>query len=179
MKKGENVRQMIIKETGNQNIQLVECDLADFDSIRNCAKSLETASPQIKQIDLLILNAGLVTTKRSTTKQGHEMMIGTMALGHALLIHLLLPKVAPGSRVVFVSSMAHKWGKIDLNDIELEKAKFNPMYAYANAKLIELHFARALAKYLRQQGSDITVNNVHPGAGASNHVLSLFYGILY
>jgi retinol dehydrogenase 14 len=117
-------------------------------------------------VDLLILNAGLTTVTRRLTKQGHEMMLGSMHLGHTLMTHLMLPKMPNGSRIVVVGSHAHKWGKIDFEDMKSEKY-FSAFPMYCRAKLCNLHFTRSLAKLLRSQNRDITVNCCHPGFIAS------------
>lgn len=173
LKKAEKVVADIKTKSGNSNIQIVRLDLADLDSVKQCVKDLSTLSPEpVNGIDILILNAGLITQARETTKQGFEVMVGSMHLAHSLLTHYLLPIMNNGSRIVLVSSRAHEFGKLDLTDMHAERGApaFDSFAMYARSKLCNLHFARALAKRLTAEGRDITVNAVHPGFSTSGHM---------
>lgn len=157
MQKGADVVKRIVHESGNADVHLIECDLADLESVKKCVTQFSA------QIDLLILNAGLTAVTRRTTKQGFEMMVGSNHLGHAYLTHLLLPKLNAGARIVVVGSEAHRWGKLDFDDMHSEK-RFSAFPIYARSKLCNLHFARSLAKRLRADDNrGIVVNCVHPG----------------
>lgn len=99
---------------------------------------------------------------RGLTKDGHEVTFASNYLGHFLLTNLLLDKLkasAP-SRIINVSSMAHKHGKIDKNDLQCEQA-FTATAAYCNSKLANILFTREMAK--RLDGTGVTCNSLHPG----------------
>lgn len=101
--------------------------------------------------------------KRQTTKDGLEMQIGTNHFGHFLLTNLLLDviKASAPARIINVSSLAHKFGKINRADIQLEKS-YSRWPAYGQSKLANILFTRELAKRLK--GTNVTVNSLHPGA---------------
>lgn len=100
---------------------------------------------------------------RQTTKDGLEMQIGTNHFGHFLLTNLLLDmlKASAPSRIINVSSLAHKFGKINRDDIQLEKS-YSRWPAYGQSKLANILFTRELAK--RLNGTNVTANSLHPGA---------------
>ena len=136
-------------------------DMASFESIREAAARVKMAHPKL---DVLVNNAGVVTKKREVNADGHEVIWATNFLGPALLTRLLLPQLlaAPKPRVVNVSSMAHAYGRINWNDLELSKG-WRGIRAYANSKLALVLFAREFARREPQ----IAVNAVHPGAIAT------------
>jgi NAD(P)-dependent dehydrogenase (short-subunit alcohol dehydrogenase family) len=109
----------------------------------------------------------MVSPKRVLTKDGIESTFATNHLGYFLLTHLLLDLVvaAAPSRIVNVSSVAHKRGTMDLGDLGFEKGGYAIMKAYARSKLANVMFTRELAK--RLQGKNVTVNCLHPGAVAT------------
>jgi NAD(P)-dependent dehydrogenase (short-subunit alcohol dehydrogenase family) len=91
------------------------------------------------------------------------MQIGVNHLGHFLLTNLLLDRIkqAPSARIINVSSMGHSMGKLDFDDLNLERS-YSHWTAYGNSKLANILFTRSLAKCL--QGTRVTVNVLHPGA---------------
>jgi len=146
--------------TSADRIEAIDLDLSSLDSVRECA-----AAFLAKQIPLhvLVLNAGVMAPEcRKTTKEGFESQIGVNHLGHFLLTMLLLPKLkesAP-SRVVAVSSEAHKMGKIRFDDLQWEK-EYSTWGAYGQSKLANILFARELNR--RMEGKQVTANALHPG----------------
>lgn len=159
-KRGEEALIEARRQSGSDDITLMLCDLASFQSIRSFAGEFVTAYPVL---DVLINNAGVVTLRRELTEEGYEMDFGVNHLGHFLLTHLLLDslKAAEQGRIVVVASGAYKIGKLHLDDHTLSHG-FNPAQAYARSKLANILFTRELAA--RLQGSAVTVNAVHPGA---------------
>jgi NAD(P)-dependent dehydrogenase (short-subunit alcohol dehydrogenase family) len=142
--------------------QLILCDLSDLQSIRRAAASI---GETYEKIDVMVNNAGVITTQRELTKEGLEMQFGVNHVGHFLLTMLLLQKLQKGSRIIQVASGAHKWGDIYFEDLSLEKS-FRPFKAYGQSKLANVLFAKELSKKLAPYG--ITVNSCHPGAVATN-----------
>ncbi|MEN0641819.1 SDR family oxidoreductase [Alkalicoccobacillus gibsonii] len=146
------------------SVELQLCDLASLENIRSYAKRFIESE---QQLDIFVANAGVVSTKRQETADGYESMLGVNHLGHFLLIQLLLEKIKESSdgRIVIVSSGAHKWGKLDFDNLQLHSG-FNVMKGYGQSKLANVLFARKLAKELI--GTNVTVNALHPGAVATN-----------
>ena len=142
--------------------QLILCDLSDLQSVRRAASFI---GETYEKIDVMLNNAGVITTQRELTKEGLEMQFAVNHVGHFLLTLLLLERLHKGSRIVQVASGAHKWGDIYFEDLSLEKS-FRPFKAYGQSKLANVLFAKELSKKLAPYG--ITVNSCHPGAVATN-----------
>ena len=164
MEKGEALREEIISETGNKSIELMSCDLASLDSIRSFAKSFLT---KYDQLHLLVNNAGLWESKRKESSDGIEMNFAVNHLAPFLMTNLLLDvikKSAP-ARIINVSSTAHKYAKMNFDDLEGEK-RWDSMKSYAQSKLSNIFFTRKLAREL--EGTGVTVNCLHPGVVSTN-----------
>ena len=142
--------------------QLILCDLSDLQSVRRAASFI---GETYEKIDVMLNNAGVITTQRELTKEGLEMQFAVNHVGHFLLTMLLLQKLQKGSRIIQVASGAHKWGDIHFEDLSLDKS-FRPFKAYGQSKLANVLFAKELSKKLAPYG--ITVNSCHPGAVATN-----------
>ena len=158
--RGEQARAKALAESGAAHIELMLCDLGNFESIRSfCASFAERYS----RLDVLINNAGVVSLKRELTDDGYESMLGVNHLGHFLLITELLGLLhaSPQGRIVVVSSGAYKIGHIHFDDMNLQHG-FNVVKGYAQSKLANILFTRELAR--RLEGSNVTVNCLHPGA---------------
>lgn len=140
-------------------------DLGDFAQIDNFCEFLLQRVPVI---DVLILNAGVYTTKLHKLPSGYEAMIGVMHFGHFRLVQRLLEavKAAPQGRIIVTSSMMHKLGRIDADSFTNPGRHLTGMHAYGQAKLANLLFTRDLAR--RLQGTKVTVNAFHPGAVATD-----------
>src|SRR5579875_3490399 len=114
-------------------------DLAKLDSVRNFAAG------QQAPFDLLVNNAGVMAIpERRVTADGFEMQLGVNHLGHFALAGLLLPALR-GGRLVVVSSLAHRRGRIWLDDLQLERG-YAPWRAYTQSKLANLLFALEFAR---------------------------------
>lgn len=115
------------------------------------------------ELHVLINNAAAIAVPRATTADGLEMQIGTNHFGHFLLTNLLLDhlRASSPSRIINVSSMVHKFGRIKCDDINSEKS-YGKWKAYAQSKLANVLFTRELAK--RLAGSGVVANSLHPGA---------------
>ncbi len=146
-------------------IAAVKLDLADFAQIDRFADYLLSKVPTI---DVLILNAGMYTTKLHTLPSGYEAMIGVMHFGHFRLTQRLLDAVvaAPQGRIIVTSSMMHKLGRIDARSFANPRKHLTSMHAYGQAKLANLLFVRELAQRLKN--TRVTVNAFHPGAVATD-----------
>jgi NAD(P)-dependent dehydrogenase (short-subunit alcohol dehydrogenase family) len=128
--------------------------------VRTAADELRDANDTI---DLLINNAGVMMTPKSTTKDGFELQFGTNHLGHFALTGLLLDRVlaAQGSRVVTVSSTGHRFARgIRFDDLQWERS-YNRVGAYGQAKLANLMFTYELQR--RLIGTNTIAAAAHPG----------------
>lgn len=119
------------------------------------------------QLHILINNAGVMACPKLFTSDGFELQLGVNHLGHFLLTNLLLDllKASAPSRIVVVSSDAHKFGGINKDDLMCEKS-YNKYKAYAQSKLANVLFTRELSKKL--EGGGITINSLHPGKILNN-----------
>ena len=151
-----------LTEKKQRKLELILCDLGDFESIRNFAAAVKE---KYDHIDILVNNAGFISLDRQETKEGLERQFGINHIGHFLLTMELLELMGKGSRIVNVASGAHKTGKIHFDDINLTKG-FNVIKAYSQSKLANVLFTRELARRVAVRG--ITVNCCHPGAVATN-----------
>jgi NAD(P)-dependent dehydrogenase (short-subunit alcohol dehydrogenase family) len=152
------------ESTGNSVIDVMQLDLASLASIRSFVGSFSEKYPKLH---VLINNAGVYCAKRGETIDGFEKTIGINYLGPFLLTHLLLPvmKQTPEARIVNVSSNACFQGRLNLDNLQLQKG-YQGFKAYANSKLAIVLFTLELAERLKDSG--ITVNAVHPGHVATN-----------
>ncbi len=151
-----------LKEKEERQLELILCDLGDYDSIRGFAR---TVKAKYARIDILVNNAGFISLDWQETKEGLERQFGINHIGHFLLTMLLLKNMGEGTRIVNVASGAHKVGRIHFEDINLKK-HFNVITAYSQSKLANVLFTRELARRVAKRG--ITVNCCHPGAVATN-----------
>src|SRR5215210_3478911 len=158
--KGREAAERITAATPGASVALQELDLTSLDSVRTAADELRDANDTI---DLLINNAGVMMTPKSTTKDGFELQFGTNHLGHFALTNLLLDRVlaAPGSRIVTVSSVGHRFARgIRFDDLQWER-DYSRVGAYGQAKLANLMFTYELQR--RLQGTKTIVVAAHPG----------------
>ena len=143
--------------------ELVLLDLASLDSVRHVAEDLVA---QGRPINCLINNAGVMApVKRQETRDGLEVQFGTNVLGHFALTCRLMPILT--ERVVTLSSIAHKQGRIAFEDLQSEKS-YDPMRSYQQSKLADLMFAFELERKLRRAGSTVISMGVHPGVAKTN-----------
>src|SRR3954447_25054654 len=139
IEKGKAAADLIARAHPGASVAIQELDLTSLESIRSAADQLRSDHDSI---DLLINNAGVMFTPKSTTKDGFELQFGTNHLGHFAFTGLLLDRVlaAPGSRVVTVSSVGHRFARgIRFDDPQWER-EYNRVRAYGQAKLANLMF---------------------------------------
>jgi len=147
-------------------VSLYFCDLADFDSVAEFTSDFKRA---FSRLDILIHNAGVIAKKRTENASGIELQLAVHHLGPFLMNELLMPLLlkTSDSRIIIVTSMSYKYGKIDFDDLQMKKG-YKPMKSYARSKLCNFLYMKELA---RQLGStDTTINCVHPGFVATNIV---------
>ncbi|XP_041670126.1 retinol dehydrogenase 12-like [Cheilinus undulatus] len=159
LERGQAAVQEVIERSDNDNVVYMNLDLSDSKSIREFAEAVNKDEPRL---NLLINNAGVMFSAYGKTVDGFESQIGINHFGHFLLTYLLIDlmkRSAPG-RIVMVSSIAHRLGTINLDDINSEKS-YDRKLAYSQSKLANVLFARTLAKKL--EGTGITTYSLHPG----------------
>ncbi|XP_041797500.1 retinol dehydrogenase 13 isoform X2 [Chelmon rostratus] len=158
--RAEQAAEEIRQATGNGNVVIRHLDLASLYSVRQFAKEfLDTED----RLDILINNAGVMMCPKWLTEDGFETQLAVNHLGHFLLTNLLLPKLkssAP-SRVVTVSSIAHRGGRIDFDDLFFSRRRYSSLESYRQSKLANVLFSRELARRLR--GSGVSSFCLHPG----------------
>ncbi|UXA09213.1 SDR family NAD(P)-dependent oxidoreductase [Mycobacterium sp. SMC-2] len=159
--KGKDAAARITARGPHADVALQELDLTSLESIRAGAEQLKS---DYDRIDLLINNAGVMWTPKSTTKDGFELQFGTNHLGHFALTGLLLDHMLPvaGSRVVTVSSTGHRlFADIHFDDLQWER-RYSRVGAYGQSKLANLLFTYELQRRLAPRGTTIAVA-AHPG----------------
>jgi NAD(P)-dependent dehydrogenase (short-subunit alcohol dehydrogenase family) len=159
--KGKDAAARITAASPSAGVALQELDLTSLDSIRAAARQLRSDHDRI---DLLVNNAGVMYTPKSTTKDGFELQFGTNHLGHFALTGLLLDRLLPvaGSRIVTVSSIGHRIrADIHFDDLQWEHS-YNRVSAYGQAKLANLLFTYELQRRLAPHGTTIAAA-AHPG----------------
>lgn len=165
--KGEKAVQKIKSQNPDANIKVMILDLANLESVNEFAAEF---NQQYYRLDLLINNAGVMIPPYSKTVDGFELQFGTNHLGHFVLTALLFDILVKtkDSRIVNVSSAAHKYGKLNFADLNWEKRKYSPWSAYGDSKIANLYFTYALAERIDRAGLDIKVTAAHPGWTATD-----------
>src|SRR5262244_4036236 len=159
--KGKAAAARIAGAAPGANVTVQPLDLASLESIRAAAGELRARHPAI---DLLINNAGVMFPPKQATRDGFELQLGTNHLGHFALTGLLLEQMlpVPGSRVVTVSSQAHRIrARINFDDLQSERS-YRRVAAYSQSKLANLMFTYELHRRLSGAGTTIAVA-AHPG----------------
>src|SRR3989454_1863844 len=162
--KGQMAVNDIIGKSGNTNVEIIQADMSSQNSIHEAADEFKARH---EKLHVLINNAGVYLTKRTTTPDGFESTFAVNHLGPFLLTSLLLDilKASSPSRIVNVTSDAHKGANIHFDDLQGEK-RFSGWQAYGQSKLAMILFTHELAK--RLEGSGVTVNSAHPGVVRTN-----------
>lgn len=161
--------QAAVRTIGSQDpdaaVRFEELDLANLISVGAFAARMRKRG---EAIDVLVNNAGvMMPPARQTTAQGHELQFGVNYLGHFALTAGLLPLLGAGSRVVSVTSLAHRYGGLDLDAIK-NPASYWAGPAYCASKLLQAMFAVELQQRSAAQGWGIVSLAAHPGFASTN-----------
>jgi NAD(P)-dependent dehydrogenase (short-subunit alcohol dehydrogenase family) len=162
--RGEDTLAAIAAQTGRRDASLVLGDLAVQRDVRRIAAELLDGD---RPLHVLINNAGVVNLQRTVTTDGIETSFAINHLAPFLLTNLLLDRLhrsAP-ARVVTVSSEAHRFGRLDFDDLGNER-RYRFMRVYGQTKLANILFTAELAR--RTEGTRVTANSLHPGAVATS-----------
>lgn len=166
--KGETAKTQIMKSNPKGKIQVMKLDLMDFSSIKEFTQEFRG---KYDQLNVLLNNAGIMTTPYFLTKDELEAQNGTNHFGHYALTGQLMDLIVktPGSRIVNVSSNAHKYGKMDFENLLYENGKdYTPMKSYARSKLSNLLFTYKLQGLFESNKIDSISVAAHPGASRTN-----------
>ena len=164
--KGKAAAARIAGTAPGVNVTVQPLDLASLESIRAAAGELRARHPAI---DLLVNNAGVMFPPRQTTPDGFELQLGTNHLGHFALTGLLLEQMlpVPGSRVVTVSSQAHRIrARINFDDLQGERS-YRRVAAYSQSKLANLMFTYELHRRLSSAATTTIAVAAHPGLAST------------
>ncbi|MFT6503548.1 MAG: NAD(P)-dependent dehydrogenase (short-subunit alcohol dehydrogenase family) [Crocinitomicaceae bacterium] len=176
--KGDKVKREILQENAKGIISVKELDLSSLFSIKKFA---ETINKEFETIDVLINNAGVMMCPYSTTEDGLEIQMGTNHLGHFALTGLLMPliKKSDDGRVVVTSSIGHRSGDIDFEDINWMNRKYKTTKAYGDSKLANLYFMHELSRRLKEENNPPIIAAAHPGWTSTDlQRHSLFFRVL-
>ncbi len=153
--KGERAAEAMAGQT-----EVRRLDLADLASVRAFAAEWD------EPLDIMINNAGIMRVPEGRTHDGFELQIGTNPLGPFALTNLLLPHIT--CRVVTVSSQLHRRGRLDLDDINWQRRRYQSLQAYCDSKLANLLFTLELQRRLTGAGSGVRAVAAHPGIATTN-----------
>jgi len=163
--KGEAAVADIRREDPSAPLDLMIADMSSFASVRALAAQISEKCPRL---DILINNAGAAVPTRALSADGIEMTVAGNHLGAALLTLLLLDllKASAPSRIINVSSEAQRNAKLEIDDLQFERRKYQPLAAYGQSKLLMNAFTFELAR--RLAGTGVTANCLHPGVVRTN-----------
>jgi retinol dehydrogenase-13 len=162
--KADRIRKEIISHY-KVPVDIVLSDFSDLGDVRKAADILLRNYPRI---DVLINSAGLHSTTRISTRDGFELVFCVNHLAPFLLTHLLLERMkqcAP-ARIIQVNSEGHRFGGLDLNDLNWEHRPYIGLRAYGASKVAQLLTTWEFADRLK--GSGVTINAMHPGDVKTN-----------
>jgi NAD(P)-dependent dehydrogenase (short-subunit alcohol dehydrogenase family) len=164
--KADAARASILADAPTADVSIIDLDLSSLASTQEAAAEF---GERFDRLDLLLNNAGVMATPYQRTVDGFELQFATNHLGHFALTGHLLPTLlaTPASRVVNVSSLAHRMGKIDFDDLQSER-KYRAWGAYGQSKLANLLFTFELQRRLAAIGADTIAVAAHPGISDTN-----------
>ncbi len=147
------------------SVSAMALDLASLASVGAFAEAFLAS---YGRLDLLVDNGGVMAIGQRRSADGFELQLATNHLGHFALTGLLLARLleTPGSRVVGMSSSAHRFGRIDFDDLQSER-RYGPWRAYAQSKLANLLFVFELQRRLERKGAATIAVACHPGYAAT------------
>ncbi len=148
-------------------LRVVSLDLASLASVASAAADVHARE---ERLDLLINNAGLMALDAMRTDDGFEMQFGVNHLGHFALTADLLPFLlaTPASRIVSMSSMGHRPGRLHFDDPMADRRTYRRWPAYFQSKLANLLFTAELDRRLRAAGSSTLALAAHPGGSRTD-----------
>lgn len=165
--RAEAARADIASTHPGAQLEIVLCDLGLQADVRRAAAEV---IERFDRLDVLVNNAGLTLRSKETTSEGVDAMLAINHLGPFLLTDLLLPLLTASapSRIVNLASDAHKFRKLDVDDLQAEARGYGVlgMPRYGETKKMNILFTRELAR--RIAGTGVVANCVHPGGVRTN-----------
>jgi len=163
-RKAEAIRTEIVSQH-NVGVDIIPSDFSDLDDVRKAADILIKDYPQI---DVLINSVGLYSTTRSTTRDGFETVFCVNHLAPFLLTYLLIDRLKQSApaRIIQVNSEGHRFGGLDLNDLNWERRPYMGLRGYGASKVAQLLTTWEFADRLKESG--VTINAMHPGDVKTN-----------
>ncbi|XP_037277180.2 polyprenol dehydrogenase [Rhipicephalus microplus] len=161
----EERRRSLLEGQPTAQVELLHLDLSSMASVKLFVEKILKSE---SKVDALICNAGVMLMPYLETEDGFELHVSINYLGHCLLTALLLPLLIAASskgqaaRIVNVSSCVHKAGRMDIDDLNSRKS-YSCYNGYAQSKLAQVLFTKALGRHLKAKGVPVTVNCIHPG----------------
>ena len=150
---------------------------ADFSQLAQVRKTAVTILEEYPRIDVLINNTGIHNTRRTITENGVETVFSVNHLASFLFTRLLLPRILESApaRIIQVNSQGHRFGSLDLNDLNWDRRRYRGLQGYGASKVAQLLTVWELADRLK--GTGVTINAMHPGAVRTN--IGMNNGLLY
>jgi len=173
MEKAQSIQAQLHQEFDVQ-VDLFQADFSDLLQVRDVAAEILAKTPKI---DVLINNVGVHNTRRRLTPDGFEIVFCVNHLASFLLTSLMLPRLIESApaKIIQVNSEGHRFGGLDLKDLNWEKRRYKGLQGYGAAKTAQLLTVWEFADQL--QGKGVTINAMHPGAVATN--IGMNNGFLY
>jgi len=159
--KGETVRQHILCELPQAQLEVRELEMSSTDSIRHFAEGLAEV-----WLDALFCNAGVISRNYSLTPEGVEHTMSVNYLGPARLIDMLLPRMRKGARLVCMVSLTVRFARLDKDWRQWPESRFGQLSTYSASKLALLYHTIALAR----RHPELRINVADPGIVNSNMI---------
>lgn len=173
MEKAQSIQAQLHQEFDVQ-VDLFQADFSDLLQVRDVAAEILAKTPHV---DVLINNVGVHNTRRILTPDGFEIDFCVNHLASFLLTSLMLPRLIESApaKIIQVNSEGHRFGGLDLKDLNWVKRRYKGLQGYGAAKTAQLLTVWEFADQL--QGKGVTINAMHPGAVATN--IGMNNGFLY
>ena len=182
LERATTAKHKILHIVPDASLDIIQLDLGDLKSIKKFATSYKE---RYQTLDILINNAGVMTTPYLKTADGFEFQNGINHLGHFALTANLFDviKNTKESRIVIVSSIVHKGASINFDDYMFDnESNYTPSLSYKQSKLSNLLFMKELNRRILEKGYNITVLGAHPGVSRTEltrYVLNGFVKLIY
>jgi retinol dehydrogenase 13 len=149
-----------LEQNGPPEVDVIQADFSRLEEVRQAAEVILGRHPQL---DVLINNAGLHNTHRVLAENGMEMVFQVNHLASFLFTRMLLPRLIESApaRIIQVNSEGHRFGGLDLTDLDWHRRRYRGLQGYGASKIAQLLTVWKLADQLN--GTGVTINAVHPG----------------
>jgi NAD(P)-dependent dehydrogenase (short-subunit alcohol dehydrogenase family) len=162
----------IMEELGDENKGTLNIWSLNLSSMHSVMEFINKFKQSSLNLNYMICNGAVMFTPFNLTEDNFETHLATNYFSHCLLIHHLLPLLVESakqsgqkSRIVCVSSGAHRPANIRINDLQSLKL-YSTYHAYAQSKLAQIMFVYKFNEWLmsKKEFADfVTINSLHPG----------------